>query len=244
LTVINKPALVNWAATTERNLVMQVAADLYQDAPAQKMTRAAWINTMETRLGKQKAGERELAKAGQIGTQVHGLIEYSLKVKLCQKAEPPPLISDKAAWAFACYEKWAKQVNLTPIYIEQTVYSVTHGYAGTMDLYAEIDGKATVVDFKTGKAVYPEAHLQNAAYRFALREMGHGDAIQGIILRLPKNEVDPDPEAVICDPEAESLEAFLTAKKLWEWTQAKDKWLAERGSGYPGACMTHPRGFC
>jgi hypothetical protein len=227
LNVIGKPALINWAATEERKLVMEVAAELYQDAPPAKMTKAAWITTMETRLGKEKAHSRLLRKACDIGSQVHAMIEYTLRVKLCQKVPSPEGLSSKAAWAFGVYERWAESVNLTPIYIEQTVYSKTYGYAGTMDLFCEIDGRATVVDFKTGKAVYPEAHLQNAAYRFALREMGHGDAIQGIILRLPKNETDPEPEAVHADNEEESLEAFLHAKRLWEWTQAKDKYLAK-----------------
>jgi PD-(D/E)XK nuclease superfamily protein len=226
LGVIGKPALINWAAKEERNLVMEVAADLYQDAPAAKMSRAAWLLTMETRLGREKASDRLLAKAGQIGTQVHAMIEWTLRMKLLQKVGPSPEMTAKANWAFSVFEKWAASVNLTPIFIEQTVYSKTYGYAGTMDLFCEIDGKPTVVDFKTGKAVYPEAHLQNAAYRHALREMGHGDPVQGIIVRLPKNEVDPEPEAVICEDETESLEAFLHFKAGWEWSQKMDKWLA------------------
>lgn len=228
LSVIGKPALINWAAKEERTLVMEESANLYQDAPMEKMSRQAWITTLERRLGDERAHTRLLRKAGDIGSQVHAMIEYTLRARLCQKVEAPPALSPKAAWAFSVYERWANRVKLTPMLIEQTVYSVEHGYAGTMDLFAEIDGKATVVDFKTGKAVYPEAHLQNAAYRTALRTMGHGDATQGIILRLPKNETDPEPEAVIADDETSSLEVFLHTKRLWEWSQAKDKWLKEQ----------------
>jgi hypothetical protein len=190
------------------------------------MSRIGWITTMEQRLGKERAHQRLLRKAGEVGSQVHALIEWTMRAKLCQEAGPSPSISDKGLWAFSIFETWAKKVSLKPILVEQTVYSCTHGYAGTMDLLAEVDGILTIVDFKTGKAVYSEAHLQNAAYRTALREMGHGDAKQGIIVRLPKNEVDPDPEIVTCDDETECLEIFLSVKKLWHFLQAKDKYLA------------------
>lgn len=225
LGVIGKPALINWAANMERTLVMDVSANLYEDvAGTPKMSRLAWLSTMQQRLGKTKQHQRELAKAGEIGTQVHALIEWTLRAKLCQQPGPSPAICDKAQWCFMVFEEWAKKVNLKPLLIEQQVWSAVHGYAGTMDLLAEIDGQLTVIDFKTGKRVYPEAHLQNAAYRVALREMGHGDATQGIIVRLPKDEADPQPEAVVADDEATSFQAFLSAKSLWVWSNAKDTW--------------------
>lgn len=225
LSVIGKPALIIWAANEERNLVLEASADLYADVhgtPA--MSKVAWITTMQNRLGKERAHKKLLAKAGEIGSQAHALIEWTLRAKLCQQPGPSPHITDKAMWAFMVFEDWAKAVDLKPILIEQTVWSKTHGYAGTMDLLAEVEGKLTVVDWKTGKAVYAESHLQNAAYRHAIREMGHADPVQGIIVRLPKNETDPEPEAVIADSEAESFEAFLNAKRLWIWAQSKDKW--------------------
>ena len=229
LSVIGKPALINWAANTERELVLDCSANLYEDCHGTpKMSRMAWLTTLQGRLGNEKAHKRELAKAGEIGSQAHALIEWSLRVKLLQKVGPSPHISDKAQWAFMVFEDWAKKVNLKPIFIEQTVYSKQYGYAGTMDLFAEVDGKPTVIDWKTGKAVYAEAHLQNAAYRHALREMGHGDPVQGIIVRLPKNETDPEPEAVTADDEAESLQAFLHFKAGWEWNQKKDLWLKQQ----------------
>ena len=77
-----------------------------------------------------------------------------------------------------------------PLMVEFTVVSHKYGYAGTADLLAEVNGVLTLVDWKTGKSVYREAHLQNAAYRQAVREMGLGDPQQGLILRLPKSTED------------------------------------------------------
>lgn len=220
LDVIGKPALLNWYAKMEREMVLKVAGELYQDAPASpKMTSTAWTTTMLLRLGKEKSGQKELAKAAEIGSQVHALIEWTLRAHLMQQVGPSPRISDKAQWAFMAWEDWRRSVSLKPIFVEQIVWSHMHGYAGTLDLLAEINGKLTVLDWKSGKAVYPEAHLQNAAYRAAIREMGHGEPEAGLIVRLPKVETDPDFEVVEALPEKPCLDTFLHAQQVWNWCQ-------------------------
>jgi hypothetical protein len=223
LSVIGKPALIAWSAKVEREMVTKVSADLYEDvSKSSPMTRAGWLLTLGNRLGKEKAHTKELAKAGDIGTQVHNLVEWTLKGELMYDAGPSPRIEDKAQWAFMAWQDWRKAVNLKPIAIEQVIWSRTHGYAGTLDLLAEVDGVLTVIDWKTGKAVYPEAHLQNAAYRQAIREMGHGDPKQGLIVRLPKIETDPNFEVVEAKPEEPMFFKFLNAISLWKWAQEMD----------------------
>jgi hypothetical protein len=224
LSAIGKPALVAWSANVERDLVLKVSNELYQDAPAEKMSPAAWHTTMLNRLGKTKAHTREMAKASEIGTQAHALIEWTLRAEMMQDAGPTPQISDKAMWAFSSWERWRKSVHLKPIFIESVVWNEEYGYAGTMDLLAEVNGVVTVLDWKTGKAVYPEAFLQNVAYRKAIRAMGHADPKQGIIMRLPKNETDADFEAVTVESDEEYLfGVFLSTKELWEWMQFEEE---------------------
>ena len=229
LSVIGKPALMVWAANVERELVTAASASLYQDSHGTpQMSRSGWLTTLQARLGTERAHQKELNKAGDIGSQIHALIEWELQSKMLEKAGPSPHVTDAAMWGYMAWQDWAKSVNLKPLAIEQAVWSRTHGYAGTLDLLAEVNGELTVLDWKSGKAVYPEAHLQNAAYRHAIREMGHGDPVKGIIVRVPKVVTDPNFEAVEADPEAESLEIFLNAKKLWEWNQRKDTYLAKQ----------------
>lgn len=223
LSVIGKPALIAWSAKVEREMVTNVSADLYQDiAGTPKMSKLAYLNTLQTRLGKEKAHSKALAKAGDIGSQIHSLIEWTLRASLMEEPGPSPHICDKAQWGFMAWEDWRKSVNLKPVYVEQTVFSERYGYAGTMDLLAYVNGVLTVLDWKSGKAIYPESYLQNAAYRHAIREMGHGDPAQGIIVRLPKIETDPEFEVKECPPEKHCMEKFLNAKALWEWVQAND----------------------
>lgn len=225
LQVIGKPALVNWAAKVEREMVSEVSADLYLDcAETPTMTRNAWLTTLQSRLGKQKAAQKELAKAQEIGSQVHAMIEWNLKSQLCYRVGPSPLITDKAQWAFMAWEDWRKKVDLKPVFVEQTVWSNEWGYAGTLDLLAEVDGKLSVVDWKTGKRVYPEAFLQNAAYRHAIREMKHADPIQGIVVRLPKVETDPEFEVVTVPHDEDWLFGqFMRAMGLWEWLRKMEE---------------------
>lgn len=221
LSCISKPALIAWAASEERKAVMNASLSLYKDIHGTPlMGDLAYQNTLQTRLGKEKEHKKLLAKAADIGSQTHALIEWNLRASLMQEAGPSPHVTDKATWAFMAWEDWKKSVNLKPIYVEQTVWSDEYGYAGTMDLLAEVNGKLTVVDWKTGKAIYPEAYLQNAAYRYALREMGHGDPVQGIIVRLPKNTEDPEFEAqTVQDSEQSLFSTFLNAFELWKWAQ-------------------------
>lgn len=220
LQAINKPALVNWAAKEERTMVLDCSANLYEDvAGISKMSRMAWLTTMEFRLGKEKAHRKLLAKAGELGSQTHEMIEWTLHKMMGREMGAPPKIQDKAMWAFMAWEDWAKSVELKPLLIEQVVYSHKYGFAGTLDLLAEIKGRVTVIDWKTGKAVYDEAHLQNAAYRVAIREMRHADPVAGMMVRLPKVETDPEFEVVEAEPEAQCFEAFLHVKSVWTWMQ-------------------------
>ena len=229
LGAINKPALVQWAAKEERTMVIEAAADLYGDVHGTpKMSRPTYIATLDGRIGKLKANQKILAKAGEIGTQVHALIEWNLRRQLGQVVGPEPKVEEKSLWAFMAWEDWAKAVRLRPLLIEQRIFSLTHGYAGTMDLLAEVNDVVTLVDFKTGKAVYAEAHLQNVAYQVALAEMGHTIPQAGMIVRLPKNEQDPGFEAVQCPTVDELLPTFLAVKKVWQWWYAQEQAYQEK----------------
>ncbi len=83
------------------------------------------------------------------------------------------------------WKDWAKAVDLAPLAIERTVYCEQCGYAGTLDLYARVHGRVTVIDWKTGRAIYPEAFFQNVAYRHAARQHGPPSDC-GMIVCLPK----------------------------------------------------------
>lgn len=233
LGAVGKPALINWAAKVEREMVLRAAADLWEDIPniatiATKMSRMAYLSTLEQRLGKEKANVKFRNKAADIGSEIHAMVEWTLRRELKQEVGPGPKLSDKALWGFMAWEDWRKQANLVPLAIEQTVWSTKYGYAGTMDLYCELDlptGKRgrVVSDWKSGKGIYNEASLQNAAYVQALIEMGHAEhPIHGLIVRVPKVETDPKFETkfIPAGDQAALLRVFLNVLELWKWLDA------------------------
>jgi hypothetical protein len=208
-------------------MVMEVSSELYlevKDTP--KMSKLGWLTTLATRLGKTKANQKELAKASEIGSQAHAWIENYIKAQLMHDVGPYSVISPQAMLAVGAWERWKNSVNFKPLLCEQAVWSHEHKYAGTMDLLAEINGRPTLIDWKTGKKVYEEAKLQNAAYRVAMVEMGVLPNLyecDGMIVRLPKVDTDPEFQVVPVTEDVGNLfEVFLHVKHLWQWLQVEE----------------------
>jgi len=220
LGAVGKPALVAWSAKVEREMVIEAAAKLYAEDKA--LTAPGFILSLNGLLGTEKAHSRELAKAGQIGINIHELVEWSLRAELLQNVGKSPILGEQAAWGYQAFQKWRYKQNLKPIAVEQTVACHCHRIAGTMDLFCTLDGVETVCDWKSGKRVYWEAKMQNAAYRHCARAMGLGDPQKGLVLRLPKIIGDPDFEAVDAGDEAYYFERFLHVKDTWEQIQKEE----------------------
>jgi hypothetical protein len=156
---------------------------------------------------------------------------------LGEDAGPEPQLPDAAAWAVESWKDWAKSVALEPLAIERTVYCEACGYAGTLDLYARVQDVLTVLDWKSGKAIYPEAFLQNVAYRHAAARRGM-PAAQGLIVRLPKLVDDPAWE-VMAVPDGLAVTNFLAALRLWRWRRQMEGKAIGEAPGWPAtrACM-------
>lgn len=242
LSVIGKPALVAWSAKVEREAVIEVSANLYQDCPSSpRMSRIGWITSLQSRLTKEKEHTKLLTKAGEVGSQAHSWIEWQIKRELMHDVGPCPVISPAAQLAVSAWERWKCSVSFKPLLCEQAVWSTNLEYAGTMDLLAEINGEVTLLDWKTGKAIYDESFLQNAAYRYAVAEMRllpGSPKINGMIVRLPKLEKDPEFETKAVPGElADLMEVFMNVRQLWEWLNAKEELTnspeAEAGENRP-----------
>jgi len=132
-----------------------------------------------------KAADRERQKAAAIGTAIHAGIGVASPDPAREDAGPTPRLPEGAVWAVESWKDWAKSVALEPLAIERTVYCELCGYAGTLDLYARVGGIPTVIDWKSGKAIYRKAFLQNIAYRHAAERLDLWSE-QGLIVRLPK----------------------------------------------------------
>lgn len=109
------------------------------------------------------------------------------------------------------FDSWVKSNNVIVVEHERSVYSEKYRYAGTLDLLVKFnkEEKPTLIDIKTGKDIYPEAHLQVSAYKQALEEDGVELRNTGVLLLQEdgtyKFELGKD-----------KLKSFLACKILWE----------------------------
>lgn len=213
LDIIAKPALGPWYAKEERRYFEAAMLEILSRPGARDPEYV--LGAVADAVTGVKAADRAKQQAATIGTAIHAGIEWTLRTQLGEDAGAEPRLPDAAAWAVESWKDWAKHVALEPLAIEHTVYCEICGYAGTLDLYARVQGVLTVIDWKSGKAIYPEAFLQNAAYRHAAQRLGM-PADQGLIVRLPKLIGDPAWE-VMTVPETVSVSDFLAAANLWRW---------------------------
>ena len=94
------------------------------------------------------------------GTKVHRLAEHLARG---DEVEVEP---EHVGYVDACVA-FLDEHEVAVLHSEATVASVTHRYAGTLDLLADTAHGRALIDYKTGSGVYPEAALQLAAYRHA-----------------------------------------------------------------------------
>lgn len=127
-------------------------------------------------------------KAVDIGSQVHHAIEDYIK----RGVDPTGELSPEVQNGFLAFLEWEHKTGVEWGTSELTLFSTAHGYAGTTDIIADINGHRFLIDFKTSKAVYDEYRMQAGAYRQAYNEM-YQEPIHNVgILRLDKETGAPD----------------------------------------------------
>lgn len=182
------------------------------------------------------AFKRKKQEAADIGTQAHSGIEEILRstpagssvgVLLLSTGFFDDAVSPSAVQVGNCIAAaadWLHREEIIPILVERRIYSRRRGFSGTLDLLAEQKGRKVVVDWKSSKAIYPEYHLQTAAYVKAYEEET-GDKVSGrILVRLGKSDGAFDVRELTSRAGLDSdYTAFLAAKKLYDWQQNNKK---------------------
>ena len=182
-------SLIRWSADLERDAVLEAAGEVY--ARGEHLTPDEFTGQVKAKVGSVRQHQRKLSKAADIGSSIHEMIQWTLKGELGEEQGPKPRVPEEAAWAFMAWKAWWAGARLTPVRIEQPVY--THTYAGTVDLIARTDeGVLEVWDWKSGKGIYESYHLQVAAYAAAASSFAGEQVRPGGIVRVPKVIGDPD----------------------------------------------------
>jgi hypothetical protein len=153
---IPKPQLINWAGNATAEAAINRWDELSDLPPAQ-------------RLDTLKRARYDLTdKAKRRGTEVHGYAEDLVQGK--EVVGIPDLLRGHVE----AYARFLDAFDVAPVLVEVVIVNYRYGYAGTLDLVADIECPLCskvcrwLLDVKTNeKGIYAETALQLAAYRYA-----------------------------------------------------------------------------
>lgn len=135
-------------------------------------------------------------EAAAVGTLAHALVQAHLQGETLDTTMFSPTQVDLAENAVLSYLEWEKRHKIEPLICEVPMVSEKLRYGGTVDCYCRLDGIPTLIDFKTGKAIYDEYFVQTAAYKELLLE--HGYLVERVqILRIGRDETEGFEERAI-----------------------------------------------
>lgn len=175
LNVINKPALVPWAA--------KLTAETYSTLVSKKLAAGALLPADLPGIEKESKGaHRAVAKeAAGIGTIVHEWAEQYSQGNIQVMPENPA-----AAKAVEGFIGWLNDNKVAFKHTEVRVYSRQMAYAGTFDFMAVVNGELVLGDYKTSSGIYPEHHLQTAAYARVWTEMTGEPMMKRLVVMFDK----------------------------------------------------------
>ena len=169
----NKDALIQWAGNSARDYII----DHWEFMQGM---------CIDYHLNAARFAYRQLSRdALNTGSEVHAVIEYDLKHNQLLIGRELSCSTDDAYNALMGYMHFKTDYRLEPTGVEFTV--IGPGWAGTMDFKGMLDGKSTLLDWKTSKAIYMDSMgPQLAAYWVADGRW----ADQAGIVRLDKKTGD------------------------------------------------------
>jgi len=192
LSVISKPALIPWALKQGSEWVER---NLYADEEDKKIGAFKYTSRLglaQLVKGIKSAYRGSSGSAMETGTTAHEWIEDALKTFMSGEGSfgddnLPDLPDDQDACnSIDAFKAWVGDNDIDFLSSEEKIYSRQDNYAGTLDCAAYVNGSLCIIDWKTSKGIYPEYHLQNAAYAQAWEDI-HGKQVeQTLVLRLDK----------------------------------------------------------
>ncbi|MCR4340348.1 MAG: PD-(D/E)XK nuclease family protein [Gemmatimonadaceae bacterium] len=183
-----------------------------------------WLVPWANRLGLQGVDSAKYVEQTAVaGSLTHDWIEHKLTGRTWDSAQLADYSEDEqgqALRAYAGFRQWSRAHVLEPLLIESALISEQLRIGGTIDLYALLDERHALIDFKTSARVYDSHLVQLAAYRALLEESGRQvDEVRVVV--LPRDgsawfeEVETDTSMY--------LDVFRAARHLHEAHRVLDR---------------------
>lgn len=195
------------------NALMYWAVNCSMDYLNEKLPVGKKLDEVEKRqlLEKAKWAHRNVSgKALAIGSEVHDWIERHINLQIKgqvrgNRGHMP--FNPQVKMGVEAYLDWEAENKVLYRASERKILSREYGYAGTLDIEAEINGELGIQDVKTSKAIYDEMKMQVAAYGNAREEETGEKYTANHIIRVPKE--GGSIEVVRIEDYETALEGFL-----------------------------------
>ena len=177
--------LMGWACKMGAEAVNKYLDELN----GEDIDRTKIINLIKGAFRQKQAGALD------IGSKVHNAIEIFTKASTrdigLYHVKGLPEYADIIK-PFSAFLKWHDNVGFKLIYGEQEVWSDHHKFAGTLDAIAIVNGRKTLVDYKSSSAFRSDYVQQIAAYNVAFEELKTEEVNAWGCLRLDKETGLPE----------------------------------------------------
>lgn len=204
LGIIAKPALVGWAKRTTAEAVGAAFKDKFNGQESVTIDRQ-WIDALLKEAVKRPDALRD--KAADDGTQIHAIIDGIIKGTVSTA------IPEQYVPVVEAFKRWWEPMDMQFILGDTPVASKKYGYGGKLDGVCRKRLSLILLDWKTGKGIYPEAAMQGAAYAQGFEET-YGEQIERIfIVRFGKTAPIEFEKLEVADIK-KSFQAFLSALHL------------------------------
>jgi hypothetical protein len=147
-----------------------------------------------------------------IGQLAHEWVEAHLRSRWGGQELPLP-INEQAKSACQAAAAWIA-AHFKPLSMEHRIYSRENEFAGTIDVFGDVDGQPAIVDWKAAGAIYREFRLQTAAYAQAWAEMNDDRVPDRWVIRLDKDSGEFEAVKFPREDFRRDLRGFLAAKQL------------------------------
>jgi len=168
-----------------------------------------------------KAHTKFKDKAADLGTQVHDWAEQYILFELKINKEKPVIKKDfdeRVKNGILAFLQWVDEHKIKFIASERLIYSKKYKYCGILDCKAKVDGKLTLVDFKTSNYMAIEYFAQVSAYAFADEEESGDEYDHCLILKFNKETGDFETKERNRDEMIEDFKAFRGLLEVKKWS--------------------------
>lgn len=128
-----------------------------------------WAN----KLGKQQIDVQEYVdQAAKQGELIHLILDSHImkeEIDLDKYSDEEIRIGEEA---FNRYMEWERNHTIEFPEVEKELVSETYRYGGKLDFYCLLDGKWTIIDFKTSNKINIDQKIQVSSYENLVRENG------------------------------------------------------------------------